>query len=76
MHLANGACLPEFLTDVNQVWHFIKSILESTFNKHVPIISKKVKGCICPWLTSDIKKSMNECDQSLRKARRSNREVD
>ena len=64
------------MTDVNQVWHFIKSILVSTFNKHAPIIEKNVKGRICPWLTRDIKIFLNERDQSLRKAIQLNREVD
>ena len=41
------------MTDVNQAWHFIKSILVSTFTKHAPIIDKKVKGRICPWLTDE-----------------------
>ena len=33
------------MTDVNQAWYFIKSILVSTFNKHAPIIDiRKLKG--------------------------------
>ena len=40
------------------------------------MITKKVKGNICPWLTKDIKNKMNDRDKMLRKARKSKQEID
>ena len=47
-------------------------ILNDAFDKHAPFINKKVKGRPCPWLDVNVKRSMNERDKFLRKARRTN----
>ena len=52
----------------------IRDILQRCIDKHAPLISKKVKGRLCPWLTPDVKKEMNLRDGLLRKARRTNHE--
>ena len=64
------------LNDVNLAWKRFKSTISKAFDMHAPFISKKVKGKPCPWLTSDVKKHMNERDMLLRKARRTCKEVD
>ena len=56
------------ISDVNNAWNFIKDILSNTFNKHAPMINKRVKGNFCPWLTSHIKALMNERDKKLQKS--------
>ena len=45
-------------------------------DKHAPLISKKVKGRLCPWLTPDVKKEMNFRDGLLSRARWTNQEND
>ena len=57
------------MKDTNKAWVFLKDHLTALFNKHAPIITKKVKGRHCPWLTTDVKKQMNNKDKLLRKAR-------
>ena len=54
----------------------MKSILQQAFDQNAPIISKRVKGNICPWLTNDLKDLMNRRDKMLRKARNSRRDCD
>ena len=64
------------INDVNKAWHFLRNILTMLFNKHAPMITKRVKGSFCPWLTTEIKKLMNRRDKLLRKCRKSKREED
>ena len=45
-------------------------------SKNNPLITKKIKGRLCPWISSEVKSEMNLKDQLLRKARRANREID
>ena len=40
------------------------------------MITKKVKGRLCPWITTKVKQEMNIRDKLLRKARRTNAEND
>lgn len=61
---------------VNDACSRFKCILQQCIDKHVPLITKKVKGRLCPWMTSEVKSEMNLRVQLLRKARRSNREID
>ena len=61
---------------VNKAWSFLRDILQQCVNKHAPLITKKIKGSLCPWLTQDVKREMNLRDRLLRKARRTNRELD
>ncbi len=35
------------LKNVNDVWRFLKNHLTDIFNKHAPIITKKVRGKLC-----------------------------
>ena len=50
--------------------------LTSIIDRHVPKITKRVKGLKCPWLTYEIKTLMNTTDKLLRKARKTNKECD
>ena len=64
------------INDVNSAWFYFKNILSNTFNKHAPPVEKRVKGNPSPWITTELHHSMNQRDQALRKARRSNLESD
>jgi len=64
------------MNDVNCAWEYLKNILTTNFNKHAPIITKRVKGNLCPWLTPVIKRTMNNRDQMLRKFRKSKSNFD
>ena len=57
------------MKDANKAWIFLRDHLIELFNSHAPMITKRVKGRHCPWLTTDVKKQMNQKDQLLRKAR-------
>ena len=61
---------------VNTAWNVLKNILQQCIDKHAPLIEKKVKGRLCPWLTQEVKREMNLRDGLLRKARRTNCELD
>ena len=61
---------------VNDACSRFKCILQQSIDKHAPLITKKIKGRLCPWMTSEVKSEMNLRDQLLRKARRTNREID
>jgi len=63
-------------TNVNDSIKAFNEILETNFNEQAPIIEKKVKGRPCPWLTEPLKRAMNERDKMLRKAKKSNKEID
>ena len=64
------------ISDVNNAWLFIKDSLLNAFDKHAPIIRKRVKGRFCPWLTAEIRQKMNNRDKLLRKARKTQNETD
>ena len=61
---------------VNRASSFLKDVLDFFINKHAPMIRKKVKGRLVPWLTPEVKREMNTRDKLLRKARHTNREID
>eukprot|EP00794_Sanderia_malayensis_P002144 gene2144-2438_t len=63
-------------TSANHAWLYLKQILVFYFNKHAPLTTKRVKGKLSPWLTTEEKIHMNIRDNLLRKARRSNQEID
>jgi hypothetical protein len=45
---------PVFLsTNVNTAWNSMKNCLESVFNRHAPMIVKKIKGKPAPWLINN-----------------------
>ena len=62
--------------DVNSAWSKWKELFLSVCNKRAPIGLKVLTGIICLWLTSATKKLMNERDSFLRKARKTESEVD
>ena len=75
--LANTDFAPLYkATDVNKAWNYLKGILTEKFNKHAPIMTKRVKGTFCPWLTPEIKRYMNNRDRTLRKFRKSKTDND
>ena len=40
-------------------------------SQHAPLISKKIKGRLSPWMSSEVKNEMNLRDQLQRKAGKS-----
>jgi len=50
--------------------------LKSVFDDQAPFVERRIKGKKSPWLSPDIKKSINERDKLLRKARKSKNETD
>ena len=60
---------------VNEAWASLRDTLQRCIDKHAPLISKRVKGRLCPWLTPDVKKEMNLRDGLLRKAHRTSQEI-
>ena len=50
--------------------------MRAVFDKNAPIIEKRIKGILNPWLTPDIKALMNSRDQAKRRARSSKLEND
>ena len=60
---------------VNDVCSRFKCIRQQSIDKHAHLITKKIKGRLCPWMTSEVKSEMNLRDQLLRKARRTNRKI-
>ena len=63
-------------TNVNRALEYFTEKLREVFDRHAPIIKKRVKGRKCNWLNRDIKSQMNRRDQLLRKARRSKSDYD
>ena len=63
-------------TFVNKAWHYLSKILQYYVKKRAPLVSKKVKGRLTPWITKDVKLEMNLRDILLRKARRTDHEKD
>ena len=61
---------------VNDACSRFKCIRQQSIDKHAHLITKKIKGRLCPWMTSEVKSEMNLRDQLLRKACRTNREID
>ena len=63
--------------DVNHAWLNCKAIFSNVCDEHAPRRKKPlVRGKRCPWLTPEIKDLMNKRDFHLRKARKTNAEVD
>ena len=50
--------------------------LKALYKQTCPFDKKKVKGRPCPWITAKIRHEMNTRDRLLRKARRTNTEID
>ena len=65
--------------DSNCPVHALKnlmSILVETLNRHAPFITKRVKGKPSPWLTVEVKRHVNVCDQLKREAKKSGKQCD
>ena len=62
--------------DVNIATNYFNSKLRKIFDTHAPIIEKRTERRPCKWLSKDIKKTMQNRDKQLRKARKSNNESD
>ena len=62
--------------NVNTAWDYLNQALTYIVNQHAPLITKRVKGRQCPWLSHKVKTIMNTRDKILRKARKSNKECD
>lgn len=60
------------LSNVNDAVNTFNGIVKDIFDKHAPIIQKRVKGRPCAWLNENLKSIINQRDQLLRKARKSN----
>ena len=63
-------------TNVNDAWGYCERILQKTINRHAPLVKKRVKGRDCPWLSTEVKVTMNNRDKILRKARKTRKEED
>ncbi|XP_057308170.1 uncharacterized protein LOC130646052 [Hydractinia symbiolongicarpus] len=63
-------------SDVNFAVTYFNSKLSDSFDKHAPLIEKRVKSRPCKWLTSKIKSQMNNRDKLHRKARKSGKRED
>ena len=57
-------------------WTLFKGFLKSVIDKHVPLTKKRVQGRDWPWLTNEIRSTMNVRDYWLMKARKTGREND
>ena len=64
------------INEVNTAWKYLKDVLLKTFDKHAPIVQRRVKGQFCPWLNSEIYQFMNDRDKALRKARKTKSTAD
>ena len=62
--------------DVNTALNIFNTIVRDIFDKHAPIISKRIKGRPCPWIDAKLKEVMNRRDKVLRKARKSRNDED
>lgn len=62
--------------DVNIAVDIFNTIVKDIFDKHAPIIEKRIKGRPCPWMDDELKSIMNRRDQLLRKVRKTNSDDD
>lgn len=63
-------------SDVDNLWENFKQAFTTVASRHVPVMTKKVRGIDCPWMNSEIKRSMRQRDYYLAKARRTNNDED
>ena len=55
-------------------WNTFKDLFLTAADKHAPIVTRRAHGYSVPWLTSDLKKLMQECDYHHKKALSTNKE--
>ena len=57
-------CIPfhviEACDDPDTTWSIWKTMFTEVCDKHAPVVTWKVLGELCPWLTEDITKIMRE----------------
>ena len=61
---------------VESAWENFRNIFLSAIDKYAPLIRKKIRGRPCPWLRNETKREMVERDWLLKKATKSNVEID
>ena len=54
----------------------MKSIGKEALDRNAPFIKICTKGKVSPWLTPNVKCEMNTGDKTMRKARKTNEELD
>ena len=63
-------------SDVNIAWTNFKRVFLEICDRHVPLLTKKVRGSQNPWMTSAISNLMSTRDYCLRKAKRTGKDED
>jgi len=58
------------MNNVNFAWNYLRQTLTSIIDRHAPLVKKRIKGRLCPWLSHELKTFMNSGDKMLRKARK------
>lgn len=56
------------LSDPNEIWSNFKAIFLTIFDKHAPIINRKIRNKPSPWITQELKSTMYKRDYHKRKA--------
>jgi len=62
--------------NVNEAVERFTKIMNDIFNRHAPLVKKRVKGKPTPWLDITLKRHMDRRDKILRKARNTKSETD
>ena len=60
------------IPDINTAVNFWNKLFLDVAERHAPTKRTRIKGCHVPWMTSELKTSMQERDRSFRKATKSN----
>ena len=58
-------------TNVNAAWKSMREIIRSCLDSIAPVITKRIRGKPCPWMTPDLKQQMAERDRLQRRYRKS-----
>ena len=56
-------------------WNAFKDLFLTIADKHAPIVRRRVRGYSVPWLASDLKKLIEECDYHHKKVLITNKEL-
>ena len=56
--------------DIDEVWHFWKSLFLSVANVHAPLRTRRVRKNPAPWMTSKIRQAITERDRLKKLARK------
>ena len=75
--ISNTGWSPLFTsTNVNQAVEFFNTILTKIIDRNIPIIQKRIKCRACPWIDEVTRDLMDKQENLLRKATRTNTDVD